>query len=40
MQLYGGSCAAALVLLLWHDAVARILANGGTAFIEICAAIG
>ena len=28
------------VLLLRHDAVARILANGSAAFIESCAAIG
>ena len=28
------------VLLLWHDAVARILANGSAAFIESCVAIG
>ena len=28
------------VLLLRHDAVARILANGSAAFIESCPAIG
>ena len=28
------------VLLLRHDAVARILANGNAAFIESCAAVG
>ena len=28
------------VLLLRHDAVARILANGSAAFFESCAAIG
>ena len=28
------------VLLLRHGAVTRILANGGAAFIESCAAIG
>ena len=28
------------VLLLRHDAVARILANGSATFIECCAAIG
>ena len=28
------------IRLLQHDAVARILAYGGTAFIESCAAIG
>ena len=28
------------VLLLWHDAVAWILANGSAAFIESCTAIG
>ena len=38
--MYGTKPVQGPVLLLQHDAVARILANGSAAFIESCAAIG